>query len=327
MVSAQANGGRPATARGGLVAYFLIGPTASGKSAAAQWLAERQDADILAADSMQVYRGMDVGTAKPTPEDRARVRHHGLDLTAPDRVFSVGEYRRHALAALRDAASRARTVFVVGGSGLYVKSLTHGLDELPETDPSRAAYWEQRVGQDGVGALAATLRDRAPAWHDALADRLNRRRLIRALALVDAGVTDPPSGWSREPTGGPPVGLAWEPAELAERIRQRVRRMYDGGLMEEAARLRRDYPELSRTAREAIGYAEALDCLEGRCQREQAETLTVQRTRQLAKRQRTWFRGQTAACWIEAAPAMSVVEIADRVQEAWRRHGPTGIVE
>jgi tRNA dimethylallyltransferase len=103
--------------------------------------------------------------------------------------------------------------------------------------------------------------------------------------------------------------------------------MYDGGLLEEAARLRQDYAELSRTAREGIGYAEAMDCLAGRCSREEAMARTVLRTRQLAKRQRTWFRGQTPARWVEATPTMSVEEVANRVQEEWRRHGPTEIVE
>lgn len=299
-------------------AYFLVGPTAAGKTAVAQWIAEREGSEILSADSMLVYRGMDIGTAKPTAGERGRVRYHGIDLVSPDCRFSVWDYRQAALDALADAAARRKSVIVVGGTGLYVKSLTHGLDEIPGPDPDVRARWERVLERDGVAALQAALRERSPDMLASLDDAQNGRRLVRALELDAAGVRALPRGWEADPTPMPALDM---PAErLHSRIEQRVHDMYGRGLVDEVEALSQSCGTLSATALQAIGYAEVLAWQEGRCSREEAVAETIRRTRRLARRQRTWFRHQANVRWIEVGE--SIEDAAAAVQAHWREWGP-----
>ena len=306
------------------VAHFLVGPTAVGKSAVAQCIAEQAGQEILSADSMLVYQGMDIGTAKPTRIERDRVRYHGIDLVTPAATFSVGDYLQHALRVLRPESDPPPTI-VVGGTGLYVKALTEGLADLPGADAERRAYWSERAEAEGVEALCAELRRRAPRLCEALDDPGNARRVIRALELADAGIEMPPSDWRAGSDRTPLAGLRMSPEALSERIERRVRAMYAGGLVDEARGLREAWPELSSTATHAIGYAGVFAYLDGDCTRGEAIERTVVRTRRLAKRQRTWFRNQARVEWIDVYPGTPAEETAERVMEHWRRHGPTQI--
>ncbi len=304
-------------------AYVLVGPTAVGKTAVAQWIAERGGFDILSADSMLFYRGLDVGTAKPTPSERARARYWGVDVADPSERFSAGAFRQLARAAFADAAVRHAPMIVVGGSGLYVKSLTDGLADVPPAESGGRARWEAMLASGGPPALLGALRERAPALAEALRDQANPRRLIRALELAEAGVREPPRSWRA--TGGTPLtGLRMDPAALKVRIEARVRAMFASGLLEEADRLIA-VGALGPTAAQAIGYAEAIACGRGECSREEAIARTAARTRQLAKRQLTWFRHQAKVHWIELDAATSVEEAARRVMEEWDRSGPVAL--
>ena len=305
-----------------LSAWFLVGPTAVGKTAVAQRLAERRQATILSADSMMVYRGMDIGTAKPTVAERGEVPYWGLDCVTPDQPFSAGDYLR----VLRDEVASTKvppaSCIVAGGTGLYVSCLLHGLREGPATDPVLRQTLETLHREGGVPALQHELERRAPGRLGELADPKNPRRLIRAIELAHQGVI--PKSWSDTAPDGPPVvGLRCSPDVLAANIERRVHIMYENGLLEEAATVRQSYPRLSDTAGQAIGYAEAWAHLDGRCTRGQAVADTVRRTRQLAKRQGTWFRHQARVNWVDIQPGQSVDDIADAVEAQWRLDGPS----
>ncbi|MDD4871098.1 MAG: tRNA (adenosine(37)-N6)-dimethylallyltransferase MiaA [Kiritimatiellae bacterium] len=311
----------------GLSGYFLVGPTAVGKSAVAQWIAEKYGYDILAADSMQVYKGMDIGTAKPDTAARARVRHHGIDLVDPSEFFNVWSYRRHAISILAENASANRKTIVVGGTGLYVKSLTDGLMSIPARDPSIRQYWVRFFEEKGITALQEALRSRNMEVYNKLADKKNARRLIRALEIVESGEKPANKTWKTGKKCVPVAGLMLPPEELKARIALRVDEMYSTGLVKEVKDILECGVALSGTAQQAIGYAEVIDLLSGRCSREDAIARTVVRTRQLAKRQGTWFRHQLNVKWIEITMAMETGEIAQKVLEHWRRYGPTQIAE
>jgi len=305
----------------GRALYVLVGPTASGKSAVAQHMAEQTGAAVLSADSMLVYRGMDIGTAKPDQQARARVAYLGVDLADPCEAFSVWAYRE-AVAAQLAALPPGREILVAGGSGLYIKALTMGLDAAGTT-PAARARWESLFAAQGVDGLRQALRQRDADALAMLRDPRNPRRLIRALERLDAGETpsqDESTGRGA-PAGPVLAGLRVEPALLNRRIEQRVETMYAAGLLDEVAGLLADSRGLSPTARQAIGYAEAIAVLEGRCSREAAMALTATRTRHLAKRQRTWFRHQAQVEWIDVQPNDTVATLSVRVQEVWGKHG------
>jgi tRNA dimethylallyltransferase len=306
-------------------AYFLVGPTCTGKTRVAQWIAERGPYEIVSADSMQVYRGMDIGTAKPTLKERAGVVYHGLDLVDPGRRFSVAEYRDCVLRVLPEIARRGRRAIVVGGSGLYLRALLEGLRPGPAPLGEGRDRWERLLSEGGVDALAAELERRAPDQWRALRDRRNPRRLIRALERSEAAPEVGACQW-RDPRESPPLpGLTLEPEALRSAIERRVRDMYDGGLLDEVRRVQQGGAGLSRTALQAIGYAEAVEVIAGGMSRREAMERTAARTRQLAKRQRTWFRHQARVVWMEGWPASGVEQTAQRVQDHWRKYGPLEI--
>lgn len=302
-----------------------MGPTAVGKSAVAQYIAEHSRYSILSADSMVVYRGMDIGTAKPTKDDRGRVNCGGIDLVDAGQEFSAGMYRNAALQFLKAMAEAGLPVMVAGGSGLYIKSLTHGLCDVPEADTEMRRRWQAVLDKGGVEALQKALRERSPDAYAALRDPANPRRLIRALEKVETGSAVADNSWK---TGGPTVplvGLDMDHDLFSARIRERVQSMYRGGLLDECSRLVSGGNELSGTAARAIGYAEALDCLAGRCTRDEAVARTELRTLQLGKKQRTWFRHQADVDWIRIDAAMSVPDVADAVLARWKALGPVSI--
>ena len=304
-----------------LAAHILVGPTASGKSAVALHLAllSRPPRPILSADSMTIYRGMDIGTAKPDARDRAAAPSFGFDLADPDRAFSVGDYLAAMKAAAPALAAGRATPIVVGGTGLYVKCLTEGLDSAAVADPVHRAAAEALLNAEGLAALQAATRALDPAQYARLRDPENPRRVLRAYELLAAGHPLP----AAEERPRPKVaGLRIPPEELRARIARRARQMFAYGLVDEVRGLRAKFPALSDTARHAIGYEEAGLVLDGAISEEEAIRRTAVRTGQYAKRQMTWFRHQADVAWIDVAPGDSPERIAGRVQKVWATHGP-----
>ena len=302
-------------------ACFLVGPTASGKSSVAQLLAERLGRQIVSADSMNLYRGMDIGTAKPSSEERGAVKYYGVDVVDPSERFSVAAY----INAVKPAFGAGRETIVAGGTGLYVKCLTEGFDDVP---PENSALRAELESLD-FNALEKRARENAPDLFSALTedDRQNPRRLIRILEKVSGGTPSPVSvdvgKWNSQPKPAI-VGLRVEREVLVRRIEERVDEMYAGGLLEEARGL--IDLDLSPTALQAIGYAEAFAVLRNEMSEEQAKEKTIIRTRQLAKRQMTWFRNQLNVKWIDTADYSSREKLADAVVDAWEKIGPTPIL-
>lgn len=309
-----------------LVADILVGPTASGKSAVAQWLAERTrpPRPLIAADSMTVYCGMEIGTAKPEEADRRRAPTYGLDVATPSQEFSVGDY----LAALRPQARQwteaGQQPIIVGGTGLYVKGLAEGLDSAPPSAPEHRAAAEALLAREGLEALQHALRRLSSEQYARLRDPENPRRLVRAYELVAGGHEIPLVTERPRPRM---AGLLWNPEDLLARITRRARQMFAHGLVDEVRALREQYPAgLSETARHAIGYEEAARLLDGEIPEEEAIRLTILRTRQYTKRQMTWFRHQADVEWVEVSPDDSIERVAGRVQRIWDRHGPVALM-
>ncbi len=307
-------------------ALFLVGPTATGKSAVAQRIAEQRGYDILSADSMLVYRGMDIGTAKPSRADRTRVRYWGVDLVAPGEPFSVARFLETASEAVCGARRAGRELIVVGGTGLYVKTLIHGLAPGPAVSPAARERWQALLEAEGVTALQDALRARSPRWLEALDDPWNGRRLIRALEYVEAGIVEPPRSWNESECMPEIVGLTAPRDAMEARIRARVDAMYAAGLLDEVRALlgQSDFARWM-TASQAIGYAEAAACVSGHITEAEARERTAIRTRQLAKRQMTWFRRQCRVRWIDCGDNPGADVLAERVQCAWATTGPTAL--
>ncbi len=291
----------------------IAGATATGKTALAIELAERLIADgrpaaIISADSRQVYRGLDIGTAKATPEEQARVPHHGLDLVDPDRPFSVADFVAHADEALAGIVETGGVAILAGGTGLYLRAVARGLDTaaLP-SDPTIRADIERDLTEHGLPALVERLRAIAPAAA-ARVDLRNPRRVVRALEvaeIVGDAPPPPPRGYAGSVTW---IGLTLDPAEHAQRIKERARRQFAGGLLGEARALR-DRFDPALPAFSAIGYREAWSVVDGQATIEQAIELDTGRNVAFSKRQRTWFRAEPDVAWLDAS-ATDVVERA-----------------
>src|SRR5437867_5803639 len=275
----------------------IIGPTASGKSALALDLAERLGAEIVSADSRQIYRDLDIGTAKPTAAERARIRHHCLDLVAPDEAFDAARFRDAARAAIADIARRGHAALVVGGTGLYVRALLRGLCPAPPRAPALRAT----LAQEDAPALHRRLGVLDPAAAARIA-RTDARRIVRALEVaLSSGV--PLSRWQAEHGFGERaydalvIGLARPTAELDARIAARARAMVDAGFLDEVRALHRRGLAAETPGLSAVGYRELLACVEGRTGLDAALAAMVRATRRFAKRQRTWFRREPAIVW------------------------------
>lgn len=293
---------------------FLVGPTAAGKTGVAHCIARSKALPILSIDSMLVYQGMDIGTAKPSLSDRQGISYYGIDLVSPDVDFSIQQFYSYVQCVIRETAG---PIIVCGGTGLYAKALTEEFDAGTAPDASFRLEWEAAVRDRGVGPLQDELKRIAPEAYAALKDPANPRRLIRALERARVGVA-PADSWD---TARKPVltGLDSEPGRLKERIEQRVDRMFDGGLVEEVQGLLAKYGTMSRTAMQAIGYAEVIAMLGGEITEREARDRAKARTRQLAKKQRTWFRHQAEVEWIDADSGDGEA-LAAKVVESWRRN-------
>jgi tRNA dimethylallyltransferase len=281
--------------------WFLSGPTASGKSDLGIDLAGRLGADIVSVDSMAVYRGLDVGTAKPTAAQRAAIRHHLLDVVAPSEPYSVARWLADAARAVADCRARGRQILFVGGTPLYLRALREGLARLPAADPAFRASLEAEAARDGTAALHRRLAAADPV----AAARIHQgdlRRIVRALEV--AAATGRPLSSHFQPQANPWFDgrlmiVDLPRALLRRRIDDRVERMFAAGLVEEtqAALVGAG---LGPTALQAAGYAEAVALLAGAIDRAEAVRRTQARTRQLAKRQLTWLRGFPRAVWLTA---------------------------
>ena len=282
------------------------GPTATGKTALGVELAlaiagAGRPAEVISADSRQVYRGMDVGTAKPTLAERRGVPHHGLDLVEPDQPFSVADFVAHAEGALADLAARAGVALLIGGTGLWIRALAGGLplDDLP-FDPALRAALEADLARDGLAALVERLERAAPRLAGSV-DRRNPRRVVRALEIATLAGDAPrpaPRGYA-----GPLLRIGLDVADHAVHrswIARRAESQLAGGILEEAATLRvRFDPGLP--AFSAIGYREAWDLLDGRLDRAAYLEVNVRRNVAFARRQRTWFRREPVDLALDAA--------------------------
>jgi len=292
----------------------ICGPTATGKTGLSLGLAERLSrAEIISADSRQVYRGMDIGTAKVSAADRARIAHHGLDLVGPDERFSAADFRRHALAALAGIASRGGTALLVGGSGLYIRAVARDLPlEEEGSDPAARRHYEGRLAGEGLHVLVAELRSRAPVTA-ARVDSANPRRVVRALERVELVGDRPPSPPRGYPAASAWIGLDTDPPTNDRWIAGRAAWQLEHGLLEETAALRARH-DTGAPAFSAIGYAEALAVLDGRLSRVAALAAMVRRTRQLARRQRTWFRAEPGVEWLDPAATDPLPAALQRVR-------------
>jgi tRNA dimethylallyltransferase len=298
----------------------VVGPTASGKSALALRLARERGGEIVSCDSLQVYRGLDVGSAKPTPEERRLVPHHLIDVVSPDEAFSAAEYAVRAREAVSAIASRGRLPLVAGGSGLYLRALLHGLFAGPARDEDLRRRLEGLADRFGDARLHRLLARGDPETAGRLPPR-DRVRVVRALEVLFA-TGRPISAHHRE--GAAPlegfrvllVGLGLDREELRRRVEARTRGMMEAGLVEEVrGLLARGYsPDLRPL--QAIGYRQVVALLQGRMSRPEAERAIVTETMRFAKRQMTWFRHQASVTWFAGA------EAAYDAAREWLARGP-----
>jgi tRNA dimethylallyltransferase len=286
----------------------VVGPTAAGKSELGVALARAVGGEVVNADSMQLYRGMDIGTAKLTDAERRGVPHHVLDIWPVTAPASVAEYQRLARGAVDDLLRSGRTPVLVGGSGLYVRAVLDDLD-FPGTDPAVRARLESELAAEGTAAMHGRLRERDPAAAQAILPG-NGRRIVRALEVIE--LTGRPFT-AALPTYGTgaydnvQIGVDPPLPELDRRIEARVHRMFADGLVEEVRALVRCGLRQGITASRALGYAQVLRLLDGSLTEEQARAETVRATRRFARRQRSWFRRDPRVRWVaEPDPAAAL---------------------
>jgi tRNA dimethylallyltransferase len=306
-------------AEGSAPLLVLTGITAVGKTELALALGEALGAEVVSADSAMVYRGLDVGTAKPSPEERARVPHHVVDVRDPTEPFSVAEYRALAEEALRDVRARGRVPLLVGGTGLYVRQVVEA-PELPPVPPQPAlrALWEARARAEGPEAVHAALRERDPVAAARIHPH-NVRRVIRALEVLEVTGRPETSFWR---PGGPRIPavvvvLDRPPRVLEARVRARVRAMLERGLVEEVqGLLARGVPPEAQ-AMQAVGYKETVAWLRAGAPPGVLEETLVRATLRFAKRQRTWWRAVPWARWLDLGEAPAA-EAQTEVLRLWR---------
>jgi len=337
----------------------ITGQTATGKERLAVAVAERLGGEILSADSMKVYRGMDIGTAKAPPDVRRKVPHHLVDVADPSPGsarakpgfaeatpgapgFSTARWVESADAAVADVSARGRVAIVSGGTALYLKALLEGLFEGPAADEQVRARLSAEAEANGTGALHARLAEVDPE----AAGRIHPndlRRIIRALEvweLTGSPISALQTQWGRRlRQGGAPlrrgearrgryrallVAVRRSPEDLDRRIEARVRRMAEAGLLDEVRRLAERPGGLALGPRQALGYAEILEHLAGRTTWEEALEAIILHTRQFARAQMKWLRRFEGLVWLDAAPDVPADALADRVVDLWRAHVQTG---
>ena len=297
--------------------WFLTGQTASGKSAVGVELAARIGAEIVSMDSMALYRAMDIGTAKPNSAERQRVPHHLIDVLEPDQEYSLAQYLDAAEECVRRIKLRGREVLFVGGTPLYLKGLLRGIFRGPPADWELRRQLEEEARQNEPGFLHRRLAEVDPPAVRRIHPN-DTRRLVRAMEVF-LKTGQPISSLQQQfEIGSPPEAclvfvLDWPREELLIRIERRVDRMFAGGLVEEVRGLLARPGPLSQTARQALGYREVIEHLEGR--RDLAQTIEEVKThtRQFSKRQGTWFRSLSECRFVSVDANMDPMEIARRI--------------
>ncbi|GGV78526.1 MULTISPECIES: tRNA (adenosine(37)-N6)-dimethylallyltransferase MiaA [Streptomyces] len=281
----------------------VVGPTAAGKSDLGVFLAQKLGGEVVNADSMQLYRGMDIGTAKLTPEERGGVPHHLLDIWDVTETASVAEYQRLARQRIDALLAEGRWPILVGGSGLYVRGAVDNL-EFPGTDPEVRARLEEELARHGSGVLHARLAAADPEAAQAILPS-NGRRIVRALEVIEITgrpfTATLPGHDSYYDTVQ--IGVDVSRPELDERIARRVDRMWEAGLVDEVRALEAQGLREGRTASRALGYQQVLAALAGECTLEEARAETVRATKRFARRQDSWFRRDPRVHWLSGAAA------------------------
>ena len=289
----------------------IVGPTGSGKTDLSIRLALHYRAPILSTDSRQVYRGMPIGTAQPTDEQLKTVEHHFIASHDIKDRLNCGEYEMQALACLEKLFAQHDDVVAVGGSGLYVRALCEGMDELPQADEALRRELERRLADEGIGALAAQLRELDPRYYEEV-DRSNPARVVRALEVcLQTGrpYSAQRTGVRRErPFRIIKIGVDLPREVLYDRINRRVDAMVAEGLEAEARRL---YPHRELNALQTVGYREFIDCFDGRVTRDEAVELIKRNTRRYAKRQLTWFRRDPGIRWFAPTDDEEMIRYID----------------
>ena len=315
---------------------LIAGPTAVGKSEIALRLAEQLGGEIVSADSMQVYRGLDLGTAKPSPADRVRVPHHLIDICDLTGSFDAAQFARLAHCAVAEIQSRGHVPVLCGGTGLYFKAFLEGLGETPSADPRLRAELEAVP----LKKLLDELRERDPVTFEKI-DKKNPRRVIRAVEVIR--LTGQPfskqrAEWNVLPASSPEdlkseiparcrnhvFCLIRQPADLHARINARVDAMFKRGLVDETHELLKRGLAENKTAMQAIGYRQVVEHLHGERSLKETIELVKIRTRQFAKRQLTWFRAQKNLEWIELEPDESLEKCARKICEPFLKSQSDG---
>ncbi|MGV0345132.1 tRNA (adenosine(37)-N6)-dimethylallyltransferase MiaA [Corynebacterium coyleae] len=289
----------------------VVGPTASGKSALGIALAHEFGGEVVNVDSMQLYRGMDIGTAKLPVEEREGIPHHLLDIWDVTKTASVAEYQALAVATVEEIMARGKMPVLVGGSMLYVQSLIDAWS-FPPTDPAVRARYEARLQEIGIDALHAELAEVDPEAASIIEDK-DPRRTVRALEVIE--LTGKPFKASQPPKNAPPrwgtriLGLRTNAEWLNPRIELRTRMMFEQGLIDETRALVKDGLVRNSTAGRAIGYAQVLAMFDGELTEEEALEQTITGTRRYVRRQRSWFNRDPRTVWLDAADS-NMVDLA-----------------
>jgi len=299
-----------------LAPVLLAGPTAVGKSKIALALAGRIGGEIISVDSMQVYRGLDIGTAKPPPADRARVPHHLIDVVDVTEPFDAAKFAELAHKAVAEIQSRGRVPILCGGTGLYFKAFLEGLGNAPPAD----AVLRAKLEATPLPELLRELAERDPPTYERI-DRQNPRRVIRAVEVIR--LTGKPfsaqrAEWNSETRSQKPearlFGFSRSQADLRQRIDNRVENMFRRGLVEETRRLLEYGLAQNQTAMQAIGYRQVVEHLRGERSLPETIELVKIRTRQFAKRQMMWFRKQSRMTWLSLESNETAEAVADRLE-------------
>jgi len=290
----------------------LVGPTASGKTKAAIHLAHRFNAEIVGVDASQVYRGLDIGTGKATPEELQGVPHHLIDVIDPDEPFDAAEYVRRARAVIRHIQVSGKNIILCGGTGLYFRSLLFGLCDAPAVLPVHQERLRRRIAAGDVHALHTELMDVDPRTAQRLSPN-DKQRIERALGVF-LSTGKPLSVWQDEHGGGTPafpvhwVGLRWDRNTLWKRIEQRIDGMLAAGWIEEVQSLLEQGYQSQLNSLSALGYRYIVAHLNGELTKEDMTFRTLVATRRYAKRQMTWFKGNDAVQWFDGPVDLEKLE-------------------